>query len=97
MLVTTASPRTAAIGSLVVVCLPPSQTLAVAKIWITSPSHAALPERPTCDLMNRRQQARPGDRTGVDGVAHVLVNRRAEAVNRRESGFDRGLEITGLI
>ena len=47
--------------------------------------------------MNRRQQARPGDRTGVDGVAHVLVNRRAEAVNRRESGLDRGLEISGLI
>ena len=43
------------------------------------------------------QQARPGDRTGVDGVAHVLVNRRAEALNRRESGLDRGLEIARLI
>jgi hypothetical protein len=49
------------------------------------------------DLVNRRQQAWPGDRTGVDGVAHVLVNRRAEALNRRESGLDRGLEIAGLI
>jgi len=38
-----------------------------------------------------------GDRTGVDGVTHVLVNRRAEALNRRESGLDRGLEIAGLI
>ena len=37
------------------------------------------------------------DRTGVDGVAHVLVNRRAEALNRRESDLDRGLEIAGLI
>ena len=42
------------------------------------------------DLVNRRQQARPGDSTGVDGVAHVLVNRRAEALNRRESGLDCG-------
>jgi hypothetical protein len=47
--------------------------------------------------VNRRQQARPGDRTGVDGVAHVLVNRRAEALNRRESGLDRGQEIAGLL
>ena len=38
-----------------------------------------------------------GDRTGVDGVTHVLVNRRAEALNRRESGLDRGLEIAGLL
>ena len=56
-----------------------------------------FPRNPLSDLVNRRQQARPGDRTGIDGVAHVLVNRRAEALNRRESDLDRGLEVAGLI
>jgi hypothetical protein len=31
------------------------------------------------DLVNLRQQAWHGDRTGVDGVTHVLGNRRTEA------------------
>lgn len=57
---------------------------------------ALVPRNPLSDLVNRRRQARPGDRTGVGGVAHVHVNRRAEALNRRESDLDRGLEIAGL-
>jgi len=67
--------------------------------WFTRARDSPLlwfPRNPLSDLVNRRQQARPVDRTGVDGVAHVHVNRRAEALNRRESDLDRGLEIAGL-